>query len=68
MLYEDLLHSSSPMRSGYLADVLKAAVTEALYSGKPQGISVTETLAVFSLTDVERYAVQREAIERLRGK
>lgn len=67
MLYEDLLHTLSPLRAEYLADVLKAAVTEAIYSDKAQGISVTETLSVFSLTEVERYALQREAIERLHG-
>lgn len=67
MRYCDLVHTVSKRRADYLEDVLKAAVTEAIYSGKAQGISVTETLAVFSLTHREREALQREAIERLRG-
>ena len=67
MRYCDLIHTVSKARAEYLADILKAAVTEAVYSGKAQGVSVTETLAVFSLTHQEREALQREAIQRLRG-
>lgn len=66
MKYEQLLHKSTQVRCLYLADVLKAAVAEGRETHKPQGIAVTETLAVFSLSEVEREALQREAIERLR--
>lgn len=67
MRYCDLIHTVSKSRADYLGDVLKAAVTEAIYSDKAQGVSVTETLAVFSLTHQEREALQHEAIQRLRG-
>jgi len=66
MRYEDLLHISTQLRCGYLHDVLRAAVAEGRETHKPVGIAVAETLAVFSLSDKERAALQREAIERLR--
>lgn len=65
MKYEDLLHNSTQVRCMYLADVLKAAVAEGRETNKPQGVAIAETLGVFSLSDVERKALQREAIERL---
>lgn len=65
MKYEDLLVNSTQTRVLYLVDVLRAAVAEGRETHKPQGIAITETLAVFSLNDVERTALQREAIERL---
>jgi uncharacterized protein GlcG (DUF336 family) len=65
MKYEDLLHASTQIRAGYLSDVLRAAVAEARETHKPVGVAVAETLAVFSLSDTERNALQREAIERL---
>ncbi|MCY1432118.1 hypothetical protein D9M71_481060 [compost metagenome] len=65
MKYEQLLLQSTQVRCMYLADVLKAAVAEGRETNKPQGIAVAETLAVFSLNDTERNALQREAIERL---
>jgi hypothetical protein len=65
MKYEELLHRSTQLRAGYLSDVLRAAIAEGRESHKPQGIAVSETLSVFSLSDTERQALQREAIERL---
>ena len=66
MKYEDLLHQSTQIRCGYLVDVLNAAIAEARESHLPQGVAVENTLSVFSLSDTERSALQREAIERLR--
>lgn len=66
MKYEQLLLNSTQVRCGYLVDVLNAVVAEARESHKPQGVVVEETLQVFSISDVERTALQREAIERLR--
>jgi hypothetical protein len=67
MKYEDLLLNITQSRVRYLVDVLRAAVAEGRETHKPQGIAVTEILAAFSLSDVERKALQREVIERLRN-
>lgn len=65
MNYAQLIVNTDITRARYLIDVLTATVAEGRESTKPQGVAVTETLAAFSLNDIERKALQREAIERL---
>lgn len=66
MKYATLLRESTQQRCGYLHNVLQAAVSEGREGSKPVGIAIAETLAAFSLSDDERDALQREAVERLR--
>lgn len=66
MRFDQLLQEVAQSRIGYLVDVLNATVSEALESPEWGPQSIERTLSVFSLTDVERITIHREAIERLR--
>lgn len=68
MFYKELLRLSSQIRIGYLTDVLKAVVSEGQNADGAVSKVVAETLKVFNLTDEERDALLREALEQLNKK